>query len=90
MCGGIGHVIEVFGENAAKYEPLVVETIDRNGTLIEKARAGYILEDLCKVQNPTVDEWARTAQRGGSRKLDPHSEYSPHYSERWSLSLKIG
>jgi len=90
LCGGIGHVIEVFGENAAKYEPLVVETIDRNGTLIEKARAGYILEDLCKVQNPTVDEWARTAQRGGSRKLDPHSEYSPHYSERWSLSLNIG
>ena len=90
LCGGIGHVIEVFRENATKYEPLIVETIDRHGTLIEKARAGYILEELCKVQNPTVDKWARTAQRGGSRKLDPHSEYSPHYSERWSLSLNIG
>ncbi len=90
LCGGITHVMEVFRENAPKYEPLIVETIDRNGTLIEKARAGYILEELCKVRNPAIDRWAKSAQRGGSRKLDPHSEYSPNYSERWSLSLNVG
>lgn len=87
LCGGINHVIDIYKDNGKKYESLIVETIERHGTLIEKTRAGYILEELCNIENPSLMKWAEQVQRGGSRKLDPKNEYSPIYSERWALSL---
>ena len=88
LCGGINHVIEVYEAHAKQYEHLIVDEVERHGTLIDKTRAGYLLDEKCGiVGNPVIEKWAQSVQRGGSRRLDPLSEYSSQYSERWCLSL---
>ncbi|WP_321906155.1 type IV toxin-antitoxin system AbiEi family antitoxin domain-containing protein [Paraburkholderia tropica] len=91
LCGGMTHVIDVFSNNVRPYVRLVVSEIDRNGSKIEKVRAGYILEEICGIKdNSTINSWIQFAQRGGSRKLDPAGDYWPRFSDRWSLSINIG
>ncbi|PLX50442.1 MAG: hypothetical protein C0613_04185 [Desulfobulbaceae bacterium] len=90
FCGGIYHVIDTYQEFAKKYLNLLLPEIDKHGTKMDKARAGYILESRCDLNHSTIDSWAQDAQRGGSRKLDPAQEYSSNYSERWGLSINIG
>jgi len=89
LCGGIYHVIEVFREYAERYIKLIIPVIYKHGKVIDKMRAGYILEEQCGIQNEQIDSWKRFAQRGGSRKLDPTQEYSHVYSEKWCLSINI-
>lgn len=87
-CGSMDHVIEIFEKFGKQYSKLIIDEIDRHGKNIEKARAGYLLEELCHIKdNEIVEEWAKHVQRGGSRKLDPTKEYREVYSERWCLSL---
>jgi predicted transcriptional regulator of viral defense system len=88
-CGGIQHVIDVYKGHAKQYQRLIIDEVDRHGNGIEKARAGYLLEVQAGVTDRRLDEWQKTVQRGGSRKLDPSAEYSPFFSERWALSLNI-
>lgn len=90
-CGGIHHVIDVFKEYGGTYQKAIIEHIDRdkNGKKIEKARAGYLLEEFCKVSDPCLDKWAKNVTRGGSNKLDPKVEYCEIYSERWCISLNV-
>lgn len=89
LCGGIYHVIEVFREYAERYFNLILPVIDKHGKVIDKMRAGYILEEQCNIKNSQIDQWQKFAQRGGSRKLDPTQEYSHVYSEKWCLSINI-
>ena len=89
LCGGIYHVIEVFQEYAERYINLVLPVIDKHGKIIDKMRAGYILEEQCNIKNNQIDQWQKLAQRGGSRKLDPTQEYSHIYSEKWCLSINV-
>jgi predicted transcriptional regulator of viral defense system len=89
LCGGIQHVTDVYREYAKQYRRLIIDEIDMHGNGIEKARAGYILETQVGITDPRVDAWQKTVQRGGSRKLDPSSEYSSFFSERWALSLNV-
>lgn len=91
LCGGIYHVIEVFKEHGPSYTEHILVEIDRHGNKIERARCGYLLETANPdiAGNPILDRWASNVIRGGSRKLDPTSEYSDHYSERWALSLNV-
>ncbi|MCH7544406.1 MAG: hypothetical protein IIB65_12305 [Proteobacteria bacterium] len=89
LCGGIYHVLGVYREHVERSLRLVVDEIDRHGTKIEKMRGGYILEERLGLKHGTIDEWVKFAQRGGSRKLYAHSEYSPRFSEKWCLSLNI-
>jgi len=88
-CGGIQHVVDTYKNYAARYLPLIVEELERHGTAIEKVRAGYLLDEMCKLQHPTIDGWTQHAQRGGSRMLDPQGEYAPYYSDRWKLSINV-
>lgn len=88
-CGGMRHVMEIFGSSAAQYKRLIIEELDRLGNSIEKARAGYLLEDYGHIQDEKLNEWATRVQRGGSRKLDPAGPYRETFSERWSLSLNV-
>jgi len=88
-CGGIRHVVDVYKEFATGYSNLILDEIDRHGNLIEKTRAGYILEDMCGINDNIINEWAKIIQRGGSRKLDPSGPYSATYSERWALSINL-
>lgn len=86
-CGGMDHVIETFEKFGKQYSKLIIEEIDRHGKAIEKARAGYLLEEFCHIKDSRIDEWAKHVQRGGSRKLDPTKEYREVYSDRWCISL---
>jgi len=89
LCGGIAHVIEVFQEHAASNRRLIFDEFDQQGAAIDKVRAGYMFEELCKIRDPRIDAWVQYAARGGSRKLDASTEYAPRFSERWCLSLNV-
>lgn len=89
LCGGINHVIDVFEEYGEKYLRLITDDIDKNGTQIDKVRAGYILDEYLNIDNEVVESWSSFAQRGGSRKLDPSSEYIAEWSDKWKISLNV-
>lgn len=89
QCGGMQHVIETFRHNAARFLVLIVEEVQRHGNAIEKVRTGYLLDEICQLTHPLIDEWVQFAQRGGSRKLDPDADYAPYYSARWMLSVNV-
>ncbi|MCA6622295.1 MAG: hypothetical protein IM542_06905, partial [Pseudanabaena sp. M165S2SP1A06QC] len=78
LCGGINHILDVFDEYGEKYLRLITDDIDKNGEPIDKVRAGYILNERLGINNnEIINGWSSLAQRGGSRKLDSSSEYSP-------------
>ena len=86
-CGGLQHVIDVFRERSREHLQLILAELERHGTEIDRARAGYLLEEHAGIHDPALDAWQQRVQRGGSRKLYAHADYAPHYSERWCLSL---
>jgi predicted transcriptional regulator of viral defense system len=88
-CGGMRHVMEIFGTAAGQYRQLIIDELDRHGNAIEKARAGFLLEEYGHIQDEKINEWAKHAQRGGSRKLNPEGPFRETYSERWCLSLNV-
>ena len=88
-CGGMRHVMEIFGTSAGQYRPLIIDELDQHGNAIEKARTGYLLEEHAHIQDERINEWAKHCQRGGSRKLDPEAPFRETYSERWCLSLNV-
>lgn len=89
LCGGMQHVVDTYQEYAAKFIKLIIDEVDKHGTSIEQARAGYLLETVCGQSDPLFDVWAAKMQRGGSRKLDPQAEYAPIFSKRWALSINV-
>ena len=89
LCGGIYHVIDCYKEHAQTYLPRIIAEISSHGSKIDKIRAGYILEDVCGLTDPGIEEWQQFIQRGGSMKLDHTADYSPTFSDRWNLSINI-
>ena len=89
LCGGIYHVLEVYADHASRYLRLIVDTVDRHGSKIEKVRVGYLLGERLGLAHPTIETWRPLAQRGGSQKLYAKAPYSPNFSEEWCLSLNI-
>lgn len=89
LCGGMQHVVDTYREYAIKYLKLIIDEVNKNGTSVEHARAGYLLETVCGLSDPFINAWASKVQRGGSRKLDPQAEYAPFFSERWALSVNV-
>ena len=87
LCGGMPHVVEIFDKFGATYANDIIHAIDATSIAIIKVRAGYLLEERLGIHNETVTAWRRWAQRGGSRRLDPHRPYSPRFSEDWMISL---
>ncbi|MFH1540133.1 MAG: hypothetical protein ABIH66_14355 [bacterium] len=89
FCGGIRHVVEVFEDHGPRYSKLIIDEVERHGKPIEKVRTGYLLDEVCKINDERIDGWLKYVQRGGTRKLDPGAEYSNRYSEKWCLSKNI-
>jgi predicted transcriptional regulator of viral defense system len=89
LCGGMRHVIQVYRTHAKTNKVLIIDEANRHANQIEKARLGFLLEDIAKVKDESLNEWAKHVQRGGSRKLDPTQEYEPTYSKRWCISLNV-
>jgi len=88
-CGGMQHVVDTYRDYGARYLPLITQEVEVHGKAIDKSRAGFLLEEVCKLDHPLIEGWKATAQRGGSRLLDPGSEYAPFYSEAWKLSINV-
>lgn len=88
-CGGMQHVVDTYVEYGSRYLSVIVEEIERHGKPIEKVRAGYLLDEVCKLHHPLIDGWRGNAQRGGSRMLDPKGEYDTYFSEKWMLSINV-
>ncbi len=89
QCGGIQHVIDVYRREAKRYINLIVDEVSQHGLAIDKVRAGFLLSEVCRLEHEVFVEWEKSAQRGGSRKLDPEGEYVSEFSERWKLSLNV-
>lgn len=89
LCGSMQHVIAVYRQHAAGFLRLIVDELEQHGTAIEKARAGFLLEEVSKTNDPRLDVWATQVVRGGSRKLDASADYAPEFSERWALSINV-
>lgn len=88
-CGGMQHVVDTYKEYASSYLTQICNEIDQHGSAVDKVRAGYLLTEVCGLHHETIDSWRKFAQRGGSRKLDPHEEYANHYSDGWKLSINV-
>jgi predicted transcriptional regulator of viral defense system len=91
FCGGIHHVLEVFEEHAERYLPLIIRTTEKQGSTIDKMRVGYLLEEHFRFakKTPTVENWKKLAQRGGSRILVAGEPYANTFSETWCLSINL-
>jgi predicted transcriptional regulator of viral defense system len=89
LCGGIQHVIDIYKAEAQRYLKFIVDEVDRHGKPIDKVRTGYLLSEVCNLEDSVLHQWEAFAQRGGSRKLDAAEEYVPNHSERWKLSINV-
>lgn len=89
LCGGISHVLDVYDEYADVWLEEIVDSVDSVNNNLVKSRAGYILEERLGLEHVKIDSWKASAQRGGSRKLDPSKPYVPKYSEDWMISLNV-
>lgn len=87
LCGGFDHVIEVFENYGEEYLAVIIKEINNNGNSMDKARAGYLLEERCGIKHKKIEAWKDLVQRGGSRKLVPSKPYRNIYSETWCISL---
>ena len=90
LCGGMRHVVAVYKEHADTYARLILDEVMKNGRKIEQVRVGYLLDEVCGLDNARIDDLLAASQRGGSRKLDPSNEYDGlHFSEKWNLSINV-
>ena len=89
LCGGMRHVLEVFDEFALDCAEEIIDSVDSAAKEIVKIRAGYILEERLKIRHEKIDSWKQSAQRGGSRKLDPSRAFTPQFSESWMMSINV-
>ena len=66
LCGGIQHVMETYETHASAYLQLIIAELEQHGTDIDKIRAGYVLEERCRLSDPVFAHWQRHAKRGGA------------------------
>jgi predicted transcriptional regulator of viral defense system len=85
--GGFANVLEAWA-NAKDALNLraVLEFTDRQDVALLKQRVGYVLEEL-GFSDPSLNEWAAHAKRGGSSRLLGSAAFAPNFSARWKLSL---
>ena len=87
LCGGMAHVIDIWKDRASDYLEGIINITNKCETKIVRIRAGYIIDEIMNISNPTVESWTKLAQRGGSMILDPNKPFSANYSEKWMLSI---
>ncbi|HMI20093.1 MAG TPA: hypothetical protein VK533_11160 [Sphingomonas sp.] len=89
LCGGIQHVLQTFERHAEDWVEEIAGAVDAFDSPIIYVRAGYIFDELLDIRIPQVERWHGFAQRGGSRKLDPHAEYGSRFSAKWMMALNV-
>lgn len=92
LCGGMAHVIDVWEEHIPAMTERNISELMRlllEAPPIVKVRAGYLLEEKLGLSIEGIDQLSESAQRGGSRVLDPQKPFAATYSEKWMLSLNV-
>ena len=89
LCGGMGHVLDVWQEHAETYLDEIVSVVDGAVSPLVKSRAGYIIEERLGLFHEGVEPWKAFGQRGSSRKLDPVKPFAPAFSKTWMISLNV-
>lgn len=89
LCGGMGHVLNVWENEAELHLDEIIQAVNRCTKKIVKVRAGYILNERMGLTDQRVQAWLQFATRGGDQKLDPHELYDPVYSEKWMISINV-
>lgn len=90
-CGGESHVVDVFMEYATTFKRKIINRTDSIGTSIDKARVGFILNEILGIKSESIEGWKeeKANQRGGSRKLFPSLDFSSVYNKNWNISINI-
>jgi len=89
LCGGMQHVLDVFDRHADEWTGNIIAAVDVFESPIVKVRAGYILDEMLGITDPALSRWIGCAQRGGSRKLDPHAPYGSRFWEKWMIAVNV-
>lgn len=92
LCGGMAHVIDVWEENIpgiSRQNITELMSLLLESSPIVKVRAGYLLDERLGMRLEGIDQLSESAQRGGSRVLDPQKPFAPTFSEKWMLSLNV-
>ena len=87
LCGGLDHVIDIYEEYGENFSNKLIDYTDKNGSLIDKARVGFILEKFCEVQSNRFQFWKKQMIRGGSRTFYSKNSHSSWYDPEWCISL---
>ncbi|MGR3979168.1 hypothetical protein FW754_16210 [Acinetobacter sp. 1207_04] len=91
-CGGISHVLTIYQSSLLKDPELLQEiliSITKNGSIIDRARFGYIFDKILLIKSPQIDLWKEEQKdkRGSSRKLFSNFEFDSFFDEEWNLSI---
>jgi predicted transcriptional regulator of viral defense system len=91
LCGGDEHVFEMYLEHGAKYSKNIIDSAERFGRKIDRARVGFLLDKVLGVQDERLYSWREDArgERGSSRVYSPGRPFSSIYCADWSLSLNL-
>ncbi len=88
-CGGFTHVFEVFNNNIDRFLDGLIHYASNEGTCIDRARLGFMLEKMLFIKHPSLSKWKyeMTDKRGGSRKLIAANNFEEHFDSDWNISL---
>ena len=88
-CGGFSQVYEIYNNNIDKFLDGLIQYTSTEGTCIDRARLGFLLEKMLFIKHPTFQTWKAEMndKRGGSRKLISANEFDPHFDGDWNISL---
>ena len=91
-CGSISHVLKIYQNSLIKDENLLQElisTLDKTGSIIDRARFGYIFDKILGIQIPQLKKWKDEQQnkRGSSRKLFSNFDFDSFFDDEWNISI---
>jgi predicted transcriptional regulator of viral defense system len=88
-CGGIETVINVFQKYSSILLEEILEVAEKYGTNMDRARIGFILDELLGVKHNLIEKWKleMIGLRGGSRKFIPYLPFDPEFTPTWNISL---
>lgn len=91
-CGGISHVLKIYSDNLIHNKELfleIVANLSSSGSIIDRARFGYIFNKILKIEAPEIEEWKEEQKdkRGSSRKLFSNFKFDSFFDEEWNLSI---
>lgn len=89
-CGGLSHVVKVYKSSIDEETFLqILDYVEDQGTLIDKARLGFIFDRILSKVHPILDKWKSIQEnkKGGSRKLVATSKFEPEFDPEWNISI---